>query len=190
MMRNRLMSAVVAFAAVVAASGAVEVRQIFRAERFQRGDTNVSRLQEIDDASWIWHPTAVERGEVGKYAFLRFRKEFTADAAPLRFDVSADERFELLLDGAPIAFGPHRGIVENWLYQSYEAKLAPQPGGLKWIDAATPHPKGMILTKLRFDGDAVEGEVTLPDGVSGVFEWKGKAIPLKPGRQAIAKISP
>ena len=28
-----------------------EVRQIFRPERFQRGDTNVSRLQEIDDAS-------------------------------------------------------------------------------------------------------------------------------------------
>ena len=42
------------------------------------------------------------RGEVGKYAFLRFRKEFTADATPLRFDVSADERFELLLDGSPI----------------------------------------------------------------------------------------
>jgi hypothetical protein len=39
-------------------------------------------------------------------------------------------------------------------------------------------------------GGEVEGEVTLPYGVSGVFEWKGKAIPLKPGRQTIAKISP
>ena len=121
-----LAAGVIAAGVTVPANGAVnEVKQIFRTERFQRGDTNVSRLQEIDDASWIWHPTAVERGEVGKYAFLRFRKEFTADAMPLRFDVSADERFELLLDGAPIAFGPHRGIVENWLYQSYEAKLAP-----------------------------------------------------------------
>ena len=64
-------------------------------------------------------------------------------------------------------------------------RIAPQPGGLKWIDAATPHPKGMILTKLRFDGNAVEGEVTLPDGVNGVFQWKGKAIPLKPGRQPV-----
>jgi hypothetical protein len=130
MKKKEFVRGMVAAAAVWAcmaqeASAAAEVRQIFRAERFQRGDTNVSRLQEIDDASWIWHPTAVECGEVGKYAFLRFRKEFTADATPLRFDVSADERFELLLDGAPIAFGPHRGIVENWLYQSYEAKLAP-----------------------------------------------------------------
>ena len=112
-MLNQKWMAAAAFAAAVAASGAGEVKQIFRAERFQRGDTNVSRLQEIDDANWIWHPTAAERGEAGTYAFLRFRKEFTSDATPLRFDVSADERFELLLDGAPIAFGPHRGIVEN-----------------------------------------------------------------------------
>ena len=36
---------VAALAAAFAANGAVnEVRQIFRAERFQRGDTNVSRL--------------------------------------------------------------------------------------------------------------------------------------------------
>ena len=102
-----------------------EVRQIFRPERFQRGDTNVSRLQDIDDASWIWHPTAVSKGEVGKYAFLRFRKEFEADATPLTFDVSGDERYTLLIDGKPVSFGPHRGMVENWLYQSYEARLAP-----------------------------------------------------------------
>ena len=44
MMKHRWMAAAT-FAAVVAANGAVnEVRQIFRAERFQRGDTNVSRL--------------------------------------------------------------------------------------------------------------------------------------------------
>lgn len=119
------MSAVAIALACLPQETVADVRQIFRPERFQRGDTNVSRLQDIDDASWIWHPTAIERGEAGKCAFLRFRKEFTSDAAPLRFDVSADERFELLLDGEPIAFGPHRGIVENWLYQSYEAKLAP-----------------------------------------------------------------
>jgi len=113
------------FAAVFAVNGAVEVRQIFRAERFNRGDTNVSRLQEIDAAHWVWHPTAVSRGEVGKYAFLRFRKEFMANADPLTFDVSADERFVLLLDGKRIAEGPHRGSPENWLYQSYEVKLPP-----------------------------------------------------------------
>ncbi len=119
------MAAVAVALACLPREAVAGARRIFRPERFQRGDTNVSRLQEIDDASWIWHPKAVEHGDAGKCAFLRFRKEFTADASPLRFDVSADERFELLLDGEPIAFGPHRGIVENWLYQSYEADLAP-----------------------------------------------------------------
>ncbi|MBQ7180012.1 MAG: hypothetical protein IJR87_01820 [Bacteroidaceae bacterium] len=103
----------------------VDIVQVFKPERHQRGDTNVSRLQDIDDAHWIWHPTAISQGGVGKFAFLRFRREFTADNTPLRFDVSADERFILLLDGEPVSFGPHRGMVENWLYQSYEAKLSP-----------------------------------------------------------------
>ena len=129
MVTRRWSAAVVALVAAAAwgqtALSAVDVRQVFRPERYQRGDTNVSRVQEIDDAHWIWHPTALSKGEVGKCAFLRFRKEFEADDTPLRFDVSGDERFILLIDGEPVSFGPHRGMVENWLYQSYEAKLTP-----------------------------------------------------------------
>ena len=117
----------ISYIAPFGAFAQVVIEQIFRIERLQRGDTNVSRVQDIDDAHWIWHPTAVSHGEVDKYAFLRFRCEFTADESPLRFDVSADERFILLLDGEPVSFGPHRGMVENWLYQSYEARLSPGP---------------------------------------------------------------
>ena len=65
--------------------------------------------------------------------------------------------------------------------------IAPQPGGLKWIDCTTPHPKGLIHVKLYFDGGAAKGEVTLPDGIGGVFEWKGRRQPLKPGCQTIAR---
>ena len=45
MLKHRWM-AVAAFTAVVAASGAVEVRQIFRAERFQRGDTRAGQARD------------------------------------------------------------------------------------------------------------------------------------------------
>jgi hypothetical protein len=65
-------------------------------------------------------------------------------------------------------------------------RIAPQPGGLKWIDASTPHPKGMILTKFNFNGDRIEGEVTLPDGVHGTLEWRGRSTALRPGRQRVA----
>ena len=99
------------------------VRQVVQPERFQRGDTNVSRLQGIDEAHWIWHPAAPSEGKPGEYAFLRFEKKFRSDGSPLKFDVSGDERFILMIDGKPVSFGPHRGMVDNWLYQTYEVEL-------------------------------------------------------------------
>jgi hypothetical protein len=56
---------------------------------------------------------------------LRFRRQFEAAAAPLRIHVSADERFELFLDGQRIARGPDRSDVEHWSYSTYEIQLAP-----------------------------------------------------------------
>lgn len=102
-----------------------EVRQEFRPARHGRDDANVTPIQPIDGAAWIWHPNVAAHGGAGSAWFVRFVKEFEADASPLRFDVSGDERFVLILDGKPVAFGPHRGFEENWLYQTYEAKLAP-----------------------------------------------------------------
>ena len=125
MRKSLIVTILVLLTASSTAYAKVEITQVFKPERFQRGDTNVSRLQDIDDAHWIWHPTAKSQGGVGQFAFLRFRREFITDESPLCFDVSADERFILILDGEPVSFGPHRGMVENWLYQSYEARLSP-----------------------------------------------------------------
>ena len=114
-----------------------EVRQVFRPERFTRGDEDVRRVQPIDEASWIWSDGAANWADaaygvrpnhdrdVMPQTFLRFRRTFAATAEKLRFDVSADERFILFLDGQEIARGPHRCMPEHWFYQSYEADLAP-----------------------------------------------------------------
>ena len=64
-------------------------------------------------------------------------------------------------------------------------RVAPQPAGLKFVKAKTPCPQGVIETDLRFEGDAVRGTVTLPKGLTGTFEWRGKTRPLAPGRQEI-----
>ena len=106
---------------------AAEVKQIFRPERYERGNANVAPQQAIDEAAWIWLPGHDEWGAAALFngkadtpgTFVRFRKEFVA-ADTLRFDVSADERFVLLLDGAEVARGPHRGQPVHWNYQSYE----------------------------------------------------------------------
>jgi alpha-L-rhamnosidase len=46
-------------------------------------------------------------------------------AAPctFRFHVTADERYELFLDGEFIGRGPERGDTENWFFESYDANL-------------------------------------------------------------------
>ncbi len=116
-------------------SATAEVRRIFRAERFLRGDENVRNVQPIDKASWIWadEPPAWAAACIGQKAkkccdvleprFFRFKKTFVAQGEPLRFDVSADERFVLFLDGREIARGPHRGMPDHWFYQTYEIPL-------------------------------------------------------------------
>ena len=108
---------------------AAGVRQFFRPERHSFGNVNVGVLQPIDEAAWIWMPGHDVWGDSfdGKFdpdhdpaSMFRFRRRFRSEGATLRLDVSADERFVLLLDGEVIARGPHRGCVQRWYYQSYE----------------------------------------------------------------------
>ena len=112
----------VSWAVSAAVLQAHEVRQVFRAERFTRGNTNLVPLQPIDDAAWVWlDGVGVAKG--ANTPFVRFRCDFDAVAgAPLRFDVSADARFVLLLDGEIIARGPHVGAVLRWYYESYAVR--------------------------------------------------------------------
>ena len=115
------------------------VRQVFRPERLEAGATNIKVVQPIDEAAWIWMKGEDVWGAEALAAdawadpppppcsrFYRFRRAFVSDGTPLALDVSADERFVLLLDGRPVARGPHRGLVHHWPYQSYEVSgLAP-----------------------------------------------------------------
>ena len=56
---------------------------------------------------------------------VAYRLRFTLDAAAtVRVHVSADERYELWLDGARIGRGPERGDVHWWFYESYDLDLA------------------------------------------------------------------
>ena len=103
----------------LSSSVAFEAKQIFREERFTRGNVNLRPLQPIDKASWIWTDGAAF-DEKKSFPVVRFRKRFVSDGSPLVFDVSADPRYVLLLDGQVISRGPHKGFLEHWYYQSYE----------------------------------------------------------------------
>jgi hypothetical protein len=65
-------------------------------------------------------------------------------------------------------------------------KIEPHLGPLKYIDVKMPHPKGNIIVKVKRKGEeGIEGDIFLPDEVSGKFIWKGKEIPLKAGNQKV-----
>ena len=64
-------------------------------------------------------------------------------------------------------------------------RIAPAMGKLKSVDARMPHPKGMIDVQLRKIGKGLSAQISLPDGLTGTFEWGGKTIPLKSGAQTV-----
>ena len=64
--------------------------------------------------------------------------------------------------------------------------IVPNLGLLKRAEGRMPHPLGDIVVRLERSADqGLRGEVTLPPGLSGVFEWNGRKQPLRPGRQEI-----
>ena len=60
--------------AAVCLSQAFEVRQVFREERFTRGNVNLRPLQAADAADWIW---IADGGPAkGEMDAVRFSKDF------------------------------------------------------------------------------------------------------------------
>jgi hypothetical protein len=65
-------------------------------------------------------------------------------------------------------------------------RVAPALGPLRRAEGRVAHPRGDIDVSLERVGAAgVRGTVTLPAGVTGTFEWAGKTVPLRAGRQEV-----
>ena len=66
-------------------------------------------------------------------------------------------------------------------------RIAPSLGPLKLAAGRMPHPLGDIDVRLERSGElGLRGEVTLPPGLAGAFEWNGKTLQLRPGRQEVS----
>ncbi|MBN1478953.1 alpha-L-rhamnosidase [candidate division KSB1 bacterium] len=64
--------------------------------------------------------------------------------------------------------------------------IKPAFGHLEWIRATVPHPAGEIRVDLKRRGSRfLEGQVELPDQVTGTIIWQGNIMPLKSGIQHI-----
>ena len=67
-----------------------------------------------------------------------------------------------------------------------KVKIEPALGELTEVKGSMPVPDGMITVTLTREGkNGVEGEISLPENVSGRFLWHGKEMRLHGGKQKI-----
>ncbi|MBN2270978.1 MAG: alpha-L-rhamnosidase N-terminal domain-containing protein [Sedimentisphaerales bacterium] len=65
-------------------------------------------------------------------------------------------------------------------------RIEPFLGPLKWVEGKMRHPLGVIEVRIERNGQSgVKGHITLPQGLTGKFLWKGKSVRLKSGRTDI-----
>jgi len=126
-------------------------------------------------AQWITHPQAN-----GSAAVVQaFRRQFTLEK-PLqcRIHVSADERYELWLDGQRIGRGPERGDRFNWFFETYDLQLKAGEHTLVarswWLNEFGPAPFAQISIRPAFllAGEGAAGELLS----TGVAAWECKWI--------------
>ena len=83
-------------------------------------------LREYWDADWITHPSA----NLKEYVVYHFRKSFDLATKPEKFliHVSADNRYRLFVNGQAVCFGPARGDLRHWYFETIDIASFLKPG--------------------------------------------------------------
>jgi hypothetical protein len=142
-------------------------------------------------ARWIAHPQASATPVV-----VAYRREFNLPAdATFRLHVTADERYQLFVDGVQVGRGPERGDADHWFYETYELTLGAgrhtlvaqvwslgegergqmggDAGGGAGGQAAAPYAQISVYHGLLVACD----DEYLPLIATGVAPWQAKILP-------------
>ena len=90
--------------------------QVFCQTEFSNINPRFKR--EYWDAYWISPPNA----NLKEYGVYHFRKVFDLPSKPEKFivHVSADNRYRLYVNGVPVCFGPARGDLQHWYFETID----------------------------------------------------------------------
>lgn len=79
---------------------------------------NPELLSKKWTALWVTHPGAAQRA----YGVYHFRKKVKLSARPSSYiiHVSADNRYRFFVNGKPVCFGPARGDLYNWYFETID----------------------------------------------------------------------
>lgn len=91
---------------------------VFGQESTYKRNFDWNRERHAWSSFWITHPT---ESNVDYGVFL-FRNEFELEEVPGEFKVyvSADNRYRLFVNGTEVSFGPARGSLEYWRYETLD----------------------------------------------------------------------
>ena len=96
------------------------MRTLISCDPFAPRDANVSWGKRGQ-----WPARWIGAGEIAPPLVAAYLCRFAVAAAQtVRVHVSADERYELFLDGARIGRGPERGHLERWFFETYDLDLS------------------------------------------------------------------
>ena len=107
--------------AIVCALGASFAERIPSDGSAPSGDVGVAPSAAVDSAAWITLPGCADSAP----AYAKFRVAFAATDDPVEFDVTADERYVLVLDGRIVGRGPDCAPVEDWKSAAYRFHVTP-----------------------------------------------------------------
>ena len=86
-------------------------------------NANIMTQYAADHAAWIWHPDPAlcssENGSMVEFTLDFELKEPLSEIC----QVTADNRFELFLDGEYLAMGPDRGDADHWAFSSLKIEF-------------------------------------------------------------------
>lgn len=79
---------------------------------------NPDLLSKKWTALWVSHPNAAQRA----YGVYHFRKNINLGTKPSKYiiHVSADNRYRFFVNGKPVCFGPARGDLYNWYFETID----------------------------------------------------------------------
>jgi alpha-L-rhamnosidase len=136
-------------------------------------------------AKWVGHPEQLVGAEP---MVIAYRRRFSLrEPMKLRLHVSADERYELFLDGRRVGRGPERGDRLNWFYETYEEEFGAGEHAIVsrtwWLGAGAPSPYAQISVRPGF---FLMAEDRRPEGrqpsevhelmSTGVAKWECKRL--------------
>jgi hypothetical protein len=64
-------------------------------------------------------------------------------------------------------------------------RIVPHLGTLSAVSASVPTPRGPVEVRYTPTAVGLSAVITLPDGVTGTFEWEATTSRLHPGRQEL-----